>query len=74
MAATWGGRDYKPLRMELPLFSGDNPDYWVYRVERYFLLSKMTETQMFKVAVIGLEGDALTWFQWENQKRPITSW
>ncbi|XP_062108212.1 uncharacterized protein LOC133819070 [Humulus lupulus] len=66
--------DYRPPRIELPLFSGDNPDSWVYRTERYFLLMHLTEPQMLETAIIGLDGDALTWFQWENQRRPITSW
>ena len=74
----WGvaqptGQDFRPPRMELPLFSGDNPDGWVYKTERYFLLMHLTEAQMLETAIIGLDGDALTWFQWENQRRPITS-
>ena len=67
------GLDFRPLRMELPLFSGENPDGWVYRIERYFLLTRMTETMMLETAIVSLDGDALTWFQWENQRRPITS-
>lgn len=62
------GQDFRPLRMELPLFAGENPDGWVYRIERYFLLMHMNNS------IIGLDGDALTWFQWENQRRPISSW
>ncbi|XP_062085564.1 uncharacterized protein LOC133791660 [Humulus lupulus] len=68
------GRDYRPPRMELPLFSGDNPDGWIFRVKRFFLLNRMPEEHMLEAAIIGLEGDALSWFQWENQRRPITSW
>ena len=43
-------------------------------MERYFLLMHMNEQQMLVTTIIGLDGDALTWFQWENQRRPITSW
>ncbi|XP_062073720.1 uncharacterized protein LOC133777970 isoform X1 [Humulus lupulus] len=69
-----GGWDFRPPRMELPLFSGENPDGWVFRVERYFLLNRLLEAHMLEAAIIGLEGDALTWFQWEHQRCPITSW
>ncbi|XP_062085608.1 uncharacterized protein LOC133791705 [Humulus lupulus] len=68
------GPDFRPLRMELPLFSGENPNGWVYRIERYFLLTRMTEAMMLETAIVSLDGDALTWCQWENQRRPITSW
>ncbi|XP_062088275.1 uncharacterized protein LOC133794862 [Humulus lupulus] len=60
--------------MELSLFSGDNQDGWIFRVERYFLLNRLSEAHMLEATIIGLEGDALSWFQWENQRRPITSW
>lgn len=63
LAGQNGGLDYRPPRMELPLFSGENPDSWVYRTERYFLLMHLTEPQMLETAIIGLDGDALTWFQ-----------
>ena len=43
-------------------------------MERYFLLMHMNEQQMLVTTIIGLDGDALTWFQWENQRQPITSW
>ena len=60
--------------MELPVFGGENPDGWVYQKERYFLLMHINEQQMLETTIIGLDGDALTWFQWENQRQPITSW
>uniref|UniRef100_A0A803P2L5 Retrotransposon gag domain-containing protein n=1 Tax=Cannabis sativa TaxID=3483 RepID=A0A803P2L5_CANSA len=53
---------------------GDNPKGWVYRAERYFLICRLTEPMMLETAIVGLDGDALTWFQWENQRRPINSW
>ena len=68
------GRDYKTPRLDLPLFSGDNPDGWIFRAERYNLLNRLSEEHMLEAAIIGLEGDALTWFQWEHQRRPILSW
>ena len=54
-SSPWGNREYRPPRMELPLFSGDNPEGWIYRAERYFLLSRMSETHMLETAIIGLE-------------------
>ncbi|XP_062073590.1 uncharacterized protein LOC133777856 [Humulus lupulus] len=67
-------RDFRPPRIELPLFAGENPEGWVFRVERFFLLNRLSEAEMLEAAKIGLDGDALTWFQWENSHRQITSW
>ncbi|XP_062093477.1 uncharacterized protein LOC133799480 [Humulus lupulus] len=68
------GHDFRLVRMELPLFSGEQLDGWISRVERYFLLMRMTEQLQLESAIVALEGDALTLFQWEHHRRPITSW
>ncbi|XP_060958799.1 uncharacterized protein LOC133030264 [Cannabis sativa] len=66
--------DYRLPQMEIPLFSGDNPNGWIARVKRYFLLTKMAESMKLDTAIVGLDGDALSWSQRENQRRLITSW
>lgn len=68
------GHDFRPPRLDLPLFSEENPEGWVYQAELYFLLSRIPENLMLEIAVIALEGDALTWFQWKNQRHRITTW
>lgn len=34
----------------------------------------LTETEKMGAASLGLVGDALAWFQWENKRRSITNW
>ena len=46
----------------MPIFSGDNPEGWVFRAERCFHLNQLTEGKKLLAASICLDGDALTWF------------
>lgn len=69
------GRIQEPVRrLEFPIFSGDDPDGWVSKAERYFDVYQMPEREKLGAAILGLEGDALAWFQWENKRRIVTNW
>lgn len=66
--------DFRPRRMEMPIFSGGDPDEWGYRAERYFGLQRLSEAEQLEAAIMCLEGAALHWFRWENSRRTIASW
>lgn len=34
----------------------------------------MSEEEKLEAAVVGFDGDALVWYQWENSRRPIRRW
>ena len=39
--ADWhGGR-----RLEMPIFTGDNPDGWIFQAKRYFNINHLTEEE-----------------------------
>ncbi|EXB66634.1 hypothetical protein L484_024931 [Morus notabilis] len=61
-------------RLEMPLFEGDNPEGWLFRVERYFSVNRLTEEDKLSAAAICFKGDALAWFQWEDGRNPVRSW
>ena len=65
---------WKVRKVELPPYSGGNPDEWILRVERYFSYYNLTEEAKLEAAAISMEGDAQFWFQWEDQDSPITWW
>lgn len=69
-----GGTNWRYRKLDMPLFDGSDPDGWVLRVERYFNFYKMNEGEMLDAAAVAMEGDALRWFQWENNRRPIRRW
>lgn len=66
-----GGGRWKTKKLDLPIFSGPNPDGWIIKAERFFEFYGLTEAKRVEVAVVSLDGD---WYQWEHKRRPIRSW
>lgn len=61
-------------KLDLPVFEGQNPDGWILRAERYFSFYRLGEDEKLEAAVVSLDGDALLWYQWEHQRRPLRRW
>ena len=61
-------------KLEFPLFSGIDPDSWIFRAERYFSMGNFSNAERAVAAGVCMEGNALSWFQWEAERRPIHSW
>ena len=61
-------------RLEMPIFEGLNLEGWVFHVERFFTVHRMTEEEKMAAAMISLDGEAMAWFQWEEGRRPIQGW
>ncbi|KAL6527965.1 hypothetical protein OROHE_014915 [Orobanche hederae] len=69
-----GGGNYRFRKLDMPIFDGNNPDGWILRAERYFQFYRLSEEEKLEAAVVGMEGDALLWYQWEHRRRPIRRW
>lgn len=69
-----GGSNWRYKKLDLPVYSGPNPDGWILRAERYFEFYRLTEMEKLEAAIVSLDGDALLWYQWENNRRPIRRW
>lgn len=67
-------QEFRPRRVELPIFDGSNPDAWLVKVERYFAYYALYEEEKLEHAIWALDGDALNWFQWEERTRVFDSW
>ena len=61
-------------KLDFPIFFGEDPDGWISKVKRYFDVYNLSETENMGAASLGLEGNALAWFQWENKRRTIINW
>lgn len=46
-------------RLELPMFDGENPEGWILKVERYFHVNQILETEKLEAVAKCLEGGAL---------------
>lgn len=66
--------NWKYCKLDLSQFDGTNPDGWILRAERYFTFYQLTGEEKLEAAVVGFEGDALIWYQWEHRRRPIRRW
>lgn len=58
----------KYKRLEMPIFSGENLDSWVYRAEHYFEIHELVDLEKIKVVIIAfapdgrIEGEAVLSF------------
>lgn len=68
------GGNWRYRKLDLPQFDGTNHDGWLLRAERYFSFYRLTNEEKLEAAVVGFDGDALLWYQWEHRRRPIRSW
>lgn len=61
-------------KLEIPLFTCENPIGWLFKLERYFSINAIEEPDKLEVAVVCLEDKALNWFQWLEVRNPVKSW
>lgn len=70
-----GKSNWRYKKLDLPPFEGINPVGWIMRAERYYHFYRLSEEVKVEAVVVGLEGDTLLWYQWEQQTRkPINTW
>ena len=46
-------------KVEMPVFSGEDPDSWLFQAERYFQIHKLTKSEKMLVSTISFDGPAL---------------
>lgn len=69
-----GPGNWRYRKLDMPIFDGTDPDGWILRVERYFEFYGLIESEMLESVAVALEGDALRWYQWEQNRHPIRLW
>ncbi|KAH6820294.1 hypothetical protein C2S53_014032 [Perilla frutescens var. hirtella] len=52
------------MRLEVPIFDGEDPYSWVFQIEEYFSFHKVLESQRLQIFAFHLDGKASLWFQW----------
>ncbi|CAH9075070.1 unnamed protein product, partial [Cuscuta epithymum] len=61
-------------KIELPLFNGADAGGWLMRMNRYFRLNRTEEEEKIDVAVLAMEDQALSWFQWWERQAAHQNW
>ncbi|XP_070001858.1 uncharacterized protein [Nicotiana sylvestris] len=65
---------YKPTSMEMPRFSGANPEGWVFDAERYFDFYHISEDHKLSLASFYLDGEAREWYRWLFRNKQLSDW
>ena len=66
--------NWKVRRLELPSFNGQEVDDWILKAEKYFSHYQLSEKQKMEVLVVCLEGEAMMWYKYANQRLPMRRW
>lgn len=61
-------------KLEMPVFSGENPFGWIAQVERYFRIGQFHGLERLQMVSLSLAGHVLNWFNGEMEHDPFTDW
>ncbi|KAL9679107.1 hypothetical protein QQ045_016962 [Rhodiola kirilowii] len=64
----------KPLRIEVPICTGDAVDGWIFQMERYFEHNRVPYDQRMMIATFHMAGEALKWYQWLYTTHQVSTW
>ncbi|KAF9616826.1 hypothetical protein IFM89_032676 [Coptis chinensis] len=64
----------RPLRLDFPRFEGEEPEGWLFQVERFFSLNPMPPAQQVTMASIHLRGGAVPWYRWLHNSMGDLTW
>ncbi|GKE26603.1 ankyrin repeat-containing protein, partial [Tanacetum coccineum] len=68
------GSDYRIRKLKIPLFKGEDPHGWIYKVERYFEVEDIQPREKLREVGLCMEDQALSWFRWSEARSPLRSW
>ena len=58
----------------MSMFTGENPELWVFRAEPFFDINNLPENEKVKVAVVSFSQDEVDWYRWSNHRKKVESW
>ena len=64
----------RPVKLDFPCFSGDDPASWVYKANQYFGYYQIPIAEKLLIASFHIELKALIWFQEAEEAGVITNW
>ena len=64
----------RSMHLDVPKFTGDDPDSWIFAITEYFTLLNTPADQRLKIVGFSLEGAAAEWFRWMSKNGLITDW
>ncbi|GKD51268.1 ty3-gypsy retrotransposon protein [Tanacetum coccineum] len=64
----------RSMRLDVPKFTGADPDAWLFAIQEYFSLLNTRADQRLRIVGFNLEGAAAEWFRWMSRNGLITDW
>ncbi|GJV60973.1 ATP-dependent DNA helicase PIF1-like protein [Tanacetum coccineum] len=64
----------RSMRLDVPKFSGNDPDSWIFSITEYFSLMATPTDQRLRIVWFNLEGNTAEWFLWMTRNNLITTW
>ncbi|GJX30584.1 START domain-containing protein [Tanacetum coccineum] len=64
----------RSMRLDVPKFTGADPDAWLFAIQEYFTLLNTPADQRLRIVGFNLEGAAAEWFRWMSRNGLITDW
>ncbi|CAH9067743.1 unnamed protein product [Cuscuta epithymum] len=61
-------------KIDMPIFNGEDVCGWLLRMNCYFRLNNTEEEDKIDVAVVAMEDQALSWFQWWEGQAHRQTW
>lgn len=67
-------RDSLLRKVEMPIFEGTNAFGLITKVERFFQIGKYSDTEKLRIVSLSLDGDVLSWYNWQTNRVPFANW
>ncbi|GKE66087.1 retrotransposon-related protein [Tanacetum coccineum] len=64
----------RSMRLDVPKFTGEDPEKWLFAITEYFSLLNTPADQRLRIVGFNLEGVAAEWFRWMSRNGLITTW
>ncbi|GMI84821.1 hypothetical protein HRI_002151400 [Hibiscus trionum] len=64
----------KPVQVELPLFSGADPEEWIAAAQDFFEFYGTEDHHRVTMASFRMDGIARKWFRWMQRQRQLVGW
>ena len=64
----------KPIKLDFPRFSGEDPASWMYKAKQYFGYYQTPTAKRLMVASFHMEQEALVWFQDTEEASVFSDW
>nr|GEU37907.1 transposon Ty3-I Gag-Pol polyprotein [Tanacetum cinerariifolium] len=64
----------RSMRLDVPKFTREDPDKWIFAIKEYFSLLNTIADQRLRIVGFNLEGATAKWFRWMSRNGLITDW